>query len=112
MSQQITKSSELTKLLGEHKLVVIDIGADFCAPCRQYSPIFEDVAHEMKDVKFIKIDWANKETQKDFNKFFGGSSNDEAIVSLPTTVLYQNKKLNKVELGKMNKIQLREFIST
>lgn len=36
-------------------LVVIDLYADWCGPCRMLAPIFEQVAGEYPDVKFAKL---------------------------------------------------------
>ena len=38
-----------------HKLVVVDFFAEWCMPCLMLSPIIEDIASEMKQVKFVKI---------------------------------------------------------
>jgi thioredoxin 1 len=42
-----------------HKLVVVDFFAEWCMPCLMQSPIIEDLATQLKEVKFIKIDKEN-----------------------------------------------------
>ena len=38
-----------------HKLVVVDFFAEWCMPCLMLSPIIDEVADKMKEIKFVKI---------------------------------------------------------
>ena len=38
-----------------HKLVVVDFFADWCFPCLMLEPIIEELAEDLKEVKFAKI---------------------------------------------------------
>jgi thiol-disulfide isomerase/thioredoxin len=40
----------------ETKLVVIDVGATWCGPCRIIAPLFESLASEMNHAVFVKVD--------------------------------------------------------
>lgn len=37
-------------------MIVFDVWADWCAPCKKFAPVFEKVAEEFQDVKFVKIE--------------------------------------------------------
>lgn len=37
-------------------MIVFDVWADWCAPCKRFAPVFEKVAEEFPDVKFVKIE--------------------------------------------------------
>jgi len=38
-----------------HKLVVVDFFAEWCMPCLMLAPIVEELAEQMPDVKFVKL---------------------------------------------------------
>lgn len=51
-----------------HKLVVVDFFAEWCMPCLMIAPIVEELAKEMKDVKFVKINLDdNQELARKYN---------------------------------------------
>ena len=52
---KITSQNFQTEVEESKTLVVIDLYADWCGPCRMLAPIFEQVAGEYPDVKFAKL---------------------------------------------------------
>jgi len=81
------------------KLVVIDIYADWCGPCKTIAPTFSNMAEEFPDVLFAKVNAdENSETVQDLN-----------ISAMPTFKLYKNgKKID--ELTGTNEVALWEKI--
>jgi len=63
--------------IAENDIVIIDFWAEWCAPCKQYGPIFEKVSDEVSDVVFAKV---NTEEEQELAGYF-------QIQSIPTTVV-------------------------
>lgn len=75
--------ADFEKQLDSRKLVLIDIYAVWCAPCKQMEPYFEAIKKEMGDkVDVIRIDAdANKALVKELG-----------LEGLPVIFLYKNKE--------------------
>ena len=54
-AMEITDQEFSEVINNSHKLVVVDFFADWCMPCLMLAPIVEELADNMKDVKFAKI---------------------------------------------------------
>jgi thioredoxin 1 len=65
-----------------HKLVVVDFFAEWCMPCVMLSPIIEDLASQMKDVKFVKI---NVDDNRELSKKYD-------VMSIPCLIIYKDGK--------------------
>jgi thioredoxin 1 len=82
--------------------VLIDFYADWCGPCKQFSPIIQEVKNEMKDiVRVIKIDVDRNESL----------SQKLGIMSIPTVVIYKNGKLEWRASGLQTKQTLIDKIN-
>jgi thioredoxin 1 len=54
MSVDINKSSEWDNLVSGKQLVAADFWAPWCPYCRTFKPVFESVASEYAEIKFVK----------------------------------------------------------
>ncbi len=52
---KITSQNFEQEVLKSDKKVLIDFYADWCGPCRMLSPVIEDIAEEMPEIKVCKI---------------------------------------------------------
>ena len=91
-----------TEMIGKQ---VIDFWADWCGPCRQLAPIFEDVSNEQylleRGLKFYK-------TNVDFD---GDTSNKWVIRSVPTILLLKDgKEVNRI-VGVLPKTKLLDKLA-
>ncbi len=62
-------------------IVVVDFWAPWCGPCRGFAPVFEQVAGENPDVKFVKI---NTDEEQALAGHFG-------IRSIPTLMIFREQ---------------------
>ncbi len=79
-------SDKLQKIIQHAQLpVVVDAYASWCGPCKMYTPLFEQVAQELK-------------TQADFFKL------------IPTTLIFYQKKLVFNQSGVLDKKNLQQIV--
>lgn len=79
------------------KLVIVDLWAEWCGPCRIMEPILEEIARDFReDVKVVKLNIdLNQETPVKFN-----------IMNIPTLMLFKNgKEIDRI-IGAYPKNQL------
>lgn len=92
--------TELPALLESNKVVVLDFWAPWCAPCKQFGPIFEDVSNEYDDVVFAKVNTDdNREIIEQFN-----------IKSIPTVAVVKDGEVVYNEAGAMNELSFDMLI--
>ena len=53
---EVTEQTFATEVLDSSRPVVIDYWADWCAPCKQLAPIFDELSSQYPQVKFCKVD--------------------------------------------------------
>jgi len=81
--------------------VVIDMWAEWCGPCRMYSPVIEQVSEEYdKKVKFVKIN-------VDDNESLAQKYN---VMSIPTTLLIENGEIKAMNVGAVPKESLKGWL--
>ncbi|KAF8571871.1 hypothetical protein P879_01007 [Paragonimus westermani] len=91
----------LTQCASENKLLLADFYADWCGPCRAFSPHFEQLSQQYhsKGFVFVKV---NADTCKELCQ-------EEFVTGLPTFKLYRNKECLATVVG-ANLAKLRSVL--
>lgn len=97
---EITEA-DFEKTLTENDIVLVDFWADWCGPCKQFAPVYEQVSGQHEDVVFAKVD-----TEAERN--LAAAAN---ITSIPTLMAFRDKVLVFAQPGAINATQLEELVS-
>ncbi|HUY70270.1 MAG TPA: thioredoxin [Candidatus Baltobacteraceae bacterium] len=91
-----------TVVIQSDKPVIVDIWAEWCGPCRMYSPVIDEVAKEFEGkIKFVKIN-------ADDNEKLVGKFN---VMSIPTTLLIEHGEIKAMNVGAISKDALTKWIN-
>jgi len=97
---KITSENYKEEVLNSDKTVLIDFYADWCGPCKMFSPVVESVANENEDVKVVKI---NVDNAQDLAIKY-------QVMSIPTVVIIKDGKEVNRNVGMASKSQILEMV--
>ena len=83
-----------------NELVILDVWAEWCGPCKAYGPVYERVSEAFPDVVFGKI---NTEEQQSLAGMFG-------IRSIPTTIAFKEGIGVFMQPGALPEDALRDLV--
>ncbi|MDN5563269.1 MULTISPECIES: thioredoxin [Luteococcus] len=92
--KDVTDKTFVDEVVMNPKPVLVDYWADWCSPCKQLSPIIEELSTELGgSVDFVKMD-TNTNTQ---------IPTEQGILSLPTLQIWQGGRVVKSFQGAKTK---------
>ncbi len=81
-------------------IVLVDFWAEWCAPCRMIGPIVEELAGEMTEITFAKM---NVDENMKVPQSLG-------ISAIPTILIFKNGEIADRIVGLLPKPQIRKII--
>lgn len=97
----LTKENFETEALKSDIPVLVDFWADWCGPCRMFSPIVDEFAEE--NPAAVKVGKVNVDEQPDLAARYG-------VMSIPTAILFKNGEIAATLVGVQPKTALEELI--
>ncbi len=77
--------------VNDNDIVIIDFWAEWCGPCKNFAPIYEEVSEKHEDIVFAKV---NTEEEQELGASF-------QIRSIPTLMIFREKIILYSQPGMM-----------
>ena len=97
--EELTEQNFYSAITG--KKVLVDCYAEWCGPCQMLSPIIEELAEEITDWKFCKL---NIDDESEI-------AEKHEVMSIPTLLLFENGELKNTLVGLQSKDALKKILA-
>ncbi|HIP95181.1 MAG TPA: thioredoxin [Leucothrix sp.] len=88
----------------KNDIVVVDFWAEWCGPCKSFSPIYEEVSEKHKEDKGIVFGKIDTEAEQELGAHF-------QIRSIPTLMIFREQVVLFSQPGMLNAAQLEDVIT-
>ena len=98
---EVTDDSFDDEVLSADKPVIVDFWAEWCTPCKQVAPHFEELAVELGEkVKVVKLNIDDSPM----------TPGRYGVRGMPTFMIFQDGKVTATHLGAMSKSRILEWL--
>ena len=101
MAKNVTTASFQADVLANAKPVLVDFWAEWCGPCRQVSPILDQIAAEHSEIEIVKV---NVDEEPGLAQQYG-------ITSIPALQVFEGGQLVKAMVGAKPKFALEQDLA-
>lgn len=84
----------------QNDIVIVDFWAEWCGPCKSFSPIYEEVSNKHDDIVFAKVD---TEAEQELAAHF-------QIRSIPMLMIFREQVVLFAQPGMLSGPQLEEIV--
>lgn len=96
-------SENFQEKIDSHDVVLVDIWAPWCGPCKILSPTVDQVAHEMGSK--VLVGKMNADDNMDFCTKLG-------VRSIPTLLFYKSGKVHEKKVGAVSKTDITNILNS
>ena len=97
----VKKSNFQEEVISADKLVLVELYATWCAPCKALAPVLEELADKYADkIKVVKV---NVDEEESIAAKFG-------IASIPTVIFFKNGQTAASLVGLRTSLEIEKMI--
>lgn len=89
---EIQSTAEFSTLLSSSTIVVADFYADWCGPCKQIAPIYQDLSAALAKPNKITFTKINTDRQQELARSYG-------VTAMPTFMIFKNARVTDTIQG-------------
>lgn len=101
MATEALTADNFQKTVEDGGIVLVDLWADWCGPCKQFGPVYEQASDKHPDITFGKVD---TEAERELSSALG-------ITSIPTVMAFRDGVLLHAQAGALPPAALEDLIT-